>query len=68
MDPSLEGNYPIELAMFVIEIIDDCLKKDPIDRPEMEEIVPILSRTLNSSLSWEMSVNNVSMKHGHSLN
>ncbi|CAJ2646323.1 unnamed protein product [Trifolium pratense] len=66
MDSSLEGNYPIELAMFVIEIIDDCLKKDPVDRPEMDEIVPILSRTLNSSLSWEMSVN-VPMKHGHSL-
>jgi serine/threonine protein kinase len=68
MDPSLEGNYPIELAMFVIEIIDDCLKKDPVDRPEMDEIVPILSRTLNSSLSWEMSVNNVSTKQKHSLN
>ncbi|XP_045816236.1 lysM domain receptor-like kinase 4 [Trifolium pratense] len=66
MDSSLEGNYPIELAMFVIEIIDHCLKKDPVDRPEMDEIVPILSRTLNSSLSWEMSVN-VPMKHGHSL-
>ncbi|GAU17453.1 hypothetical protein TSUD_233310 [Trifolium subterraneum] len=67
MDSSLEGNYPFELAMFVIEIIDDCLKKDPVDRPEMDEIVTILSRILNSSLSWEMS-GNVPMKHRHSLN
>ncbi|XP_012574452.1 lysM domain receptor-like kinase 4 [Cicer arietinum] len=51
MDPLLEGNYPIELAMFVIEIIDNCLKKDPVDRPAMNEIVPTLSRILNSSLS-----------------
>jgi len=57
MDPSLQGNYPFELAMFVIEIIENCLRKDPANRPAMDEIVPVLSRTLNSSLSWEMSVN-----------
>nr|AFK48260.1 unknown [Medicago truncatula] len=54
MDPSLQGNYPFELAMFVIEIIQNCLNKDPGNRPAMDEIVPVLSRTLNSSLSWEM--------------
>ncbi|CAI8588753.1 unnamed protein product [Vicia faba] len=54
MDSSLRGNYPFELAMFVVEIIESCLKKDPGNRPAMNEIVSALSRTLNSSLSWEM--------------
>lgn len=57
MDSSLRGNYPFELAMFVIEIIESCLKKDLGNRPAMDEVVSALSRTLNSSLSWEMSVN-----------
>ncbi|XP_058772762.1 lysM domain receptor-like kinase 4 [Vicia villosa] len=57
IDSSLRGNYPFELAMFVIEIVENCLKKDPGNRPTMDEIVSALSRTLNSSLSWEMSVN-----------
>nr|ABN50364.2 LysM-domain containing receptor-like kinase [Sesbania rostrata] len=56
MDPSLQGNYPLELAMFVVEMIDNCIKKDPTSRPAMHEIVPSLSITLNSSLSWEKSV------------
>nr|BAI79276.1 LysM type receptor kinase [Lotus japonicus] len=57
MDPSLQSNYPFELAMFVFEIIVGCIEKDPASRPSMQEIVPTLSRTMNSSLSWEMSVN-----------
>ncbi|CAK8539824.1 unnamed protein product [Lathyrus sativus] len=57
IDSSLQGNYPFELAMFVIEIIESCLKKDPGNRPAMNEIVSALSRTLNSSLSWENSMN-----------
>nr|AMR60615.1 lysin motif receptor-like kinase 3 [Lupinus atlanticus] len=57
MDPSLKGNYPLELAMFVVRMIDNCIEKDPENRPNMYEIVLSLSRTLNSSLSWEMSVN-----------
>lgn len=35
MDPSLQENYPLELAMFVIEVIDNCIKKDPTSRPAM---------------------------------
>ncbi|CAL0331841.1 unnamed protein product [Lupinus luteus] len=51
MDPSLKGNYPLELAMFIVGIIDNCIEKDPENRPHMYEIVLCLSRTLNSSLS-----------------
>lgn len=52
MDPCLNGNFPLELAVFVLRMIDNCLKKDPASRPAMHEIVSSLSATLNSSLAW----------------
>ncbi|ESW28882.1 hypothetical protein PHAVU_002G025700 [Phaseolus vulgaris] len=51
VDPSLQENCPFELAMFVIEMIDNCISSDPASRPSVHEIVQSLSRTLNSSLS-----------------
>lgn len=57
VDPSLRGNCPLELAMFVIEMIENCIKSDPASRPSVHEIVQSLSRTLDSSLSWERSLN-----------
>ncbi|KAF7828807.1 LysM domain receptor-like kinase 4 [Senna tora] len=57
MDPSLKGNYPLQLAVFVVRMIDNCIKTDPASRPAMHEIVQSLSVTLNSSLTSEMSVN-----------
>ncbi|KAK7309260.1 hypothetical protein RJT34_05834 [Clitoria ternatea] len=57
MDPYLLPNYPSELATFVVEMIHSCIKKDPASRPNVHEIVSFLSRTLDSSLSWERSVN-----------
>ncbi|XP_041011565.1 lysM domain receptor-like kinase 4 [Juglans microcarpa x Juglans regia] len=53
MDPSLRGNYPLELAVFVVRLIDSCLNKNPAGRPAMDEIVQSLSRTCNASLTWE---------------
>ena len=55
MDPSLLGNYPSELVVFMFKLIDSCLKKDPVGRPTMDEIVQYVSRTLNTSLTWESS-------------
>ncbi|CAJ1929943.1 unnamed protein product [Sphenostylis stenocarpa] len=57
VDPSLRENCPFELAMFVIEMIDRCILKDPASRPTVHEIVQSLSRTLDSSMSWERSMN-----------
>ncbi|KAK7359942.1 hypothetical protein VNO77_01911 [Canavalia gladiata] len=37
-DPSLQGNYPMEFAMFVATMIGTCIKKDPASRPHMHEI------------------------------
>ncbi|XP_047176312.1 lysM domain receptor-like kinase 4 [Vigna umbellata] len=57
VDPSLRENFPFELGMFVVELIDNCISNDPASRPSVPEIVQSLSRTLNSSLSWERSMN-----------
>lgn len=55
MDPSLEGNFPIELVVPMMSIANRCLNKDPSHRPSMDEIVQSLCRILSSSLSWELS-------------
>ncbi|XP_059642107.1 lysM domain receptor-like kinase 4 [Cornus florida] len=55
MDPSLQGNYPAELAIFVARLVDSCITKDPSGRPSMDEIVQCLSRTMTTSLNWELS-------------
>uniref|UniRef100_A0A803PF83 Uncharacterized protein n=1 Tax=Cannabis sativa TaxID=3483 RepID=A0A803PF83_CANSA len=55
MDPSLEEKYPYEFVVFVVRIIEGCLKKNPEARPDMDEIAQLLSRTLNDSLNWELS-------------
>ncbi|RVW73275.1 LysM domain receptor-like kinase 4 [Vitis vinifera] len=57
IDPSLDGNYPPELAIFMIRLIDSCLTKAPAGRPDMDEIVQSLSRILASSQAWESSNN-----------
>lgn len=56
MDSSLQGNYPPDLAIFMARLIDSCIEKDPSSRPNMDKIVQSLSRTMNTSLSWELSI------------
>lgn len=56
MDSSLQGNYPPDLAIFMARLIDSCIEKDPSGRPNMDKIVQSLSRTMNTSLSWELSI------------
>lgn len=55
MDPSLLGNYPMELAPNLIRLIQTCLNKNPASRPAMDDIVHSLSRILATSLNWELS-------------
>ncbi|CAI0554404.1 unnamed protein product [Linum tenue] len=59
LDPSMEGNFPLEFAGFVVRLVEGCLKKNPGERPAMNELVQSLSRILTASLSWELS-NNIS--------
>ncbi|KAF3438843.1 hypothetical protein FNV43_RR17118 [Rhamnella rubrinervis] len=54
MDPSMQGKYPPELAKFLVRLIDNCLEKNPAARPAMDEIVQLLSRTMNNSMTWEL--------------
>lgn len=56
MDPNLQGNYPPQLAMSVIRLIDACLDKDPSARPDMNEVSQSLSRVLTTSQAVEVSV------------
>lgn len=53
MDPSLEGNYPVELAVLAAKLVDSCIRKDPSDRPGMDEIAQSLSIILSASLNLE---------------
>ncbi|XP_030467718.1 lysM domain receptor-like kinase 4 [Syzygium oleosum] len=53
IDPSMREMYPLDLAIYVIRIIESCLKKNPSDRPAMDEIVQSLSKVFTASLAWE---------------
>ncbi|XVF59557.1 hypothetical protein PTKIN_Ptkin07bG0285700 [Pterospermum kingtungense] len=57
VDPSMRENYPSELAIVVIKLINSCLNKDPTARPAMDEIVKSLSRILTASSAWDSSSN-----------
>ncbi|MFS7940757.1 putative protein kinase RLK-Pelle-LysM family [Helianthus anomalus] len=35
IDQRLQGNYPPQLTMYVVKLIDGCLSKDPSARPDM---------------------------------
>ncbi|KAL4577371.1 hypothetical protein LXL04_013480 [Taraxacum kok-saghyz] len=56
IDPILQGNYPPQLAMSVIRLIDGCLDKDPSARPDMNEVSQSLSRVLTASQAVDVSV------------
>ncbi|XP_057498502.1 lysM domain receptor-like kinase 4 [Actinidia eriantha] len=56
MDPSLQGNYPAELAILVAKLADCCIARDPAGRPGMDEVVQSLSRIVTTSLSWEQAM------------
>ncbi|KAL9672028.1 hypothetical protein QQ045_009602 [Rhodiola kirilowii] len=57
IDPALKENYPYELALFMFRLIELCIKKTPAARPDMNEVVPNLSRILNASFTREISSN-----------
>lgn len=55
LDPSLEGNYPLDLALNMAQLIKSCLSKDAMGRPIMDEVVQSLTKILGVSLTWELS-------------
>ncbi|KAL8476025.1 hypothetical protein ACS0TY_028625 [Phlomoides rotata] len=56
MDPMLQGNYPEDMALVLFRMIDNCVKKDPSDRPYMDDIFQTLSRISTSSGEWAVSI------------
>ncbi|KAF3437490.1 hypothetical protein FNV43_RR20243 [Rhamnella rubrinervis] len=56
IDGNLRGSYPTEEVYKMAEIARRCLSEDPLNRPEMREIVQKLSQILMSSIEWEASL------------
>lgn len=56
IDPSLKDNYPIEEVCKLANISMWCLSEDPLDRPEIREIMPALSQIHMTSIEWEASL------------
>ncbi|KAL9246000.1 hypothetical protein vseg_019588 [Gypsophila vaccaria] len=55
VDHSLGEDYPTDVAVSVVILVDHCLRNDPGSRPSMDEIVRVLSKTLTTSLIWGSS-------------
>uniref|UniRef100_A0A1J3DPL9 LysM domain receptor-like kinase 4 n=1 Tax=Noccaea caerulescens TaxID=107243 RepID=A0A1J3DPL9_NOCCA len=52
----VRGSFlPEGLVSFVVRLVDDCLKRDHLNRPSMDEIVLSLSKILTASKSWDSS-------------
>ncbi|XP_073138790.1 lysM domain receptor-like kinase 3 [Henckelia pumila] len=56
IDGNLKGNYPPEDAYKIAEVAKWCLSDDPLDRPEIREVVVALARIRMSSIEWEASL------------
>ncbi|KAF7809328.1 lysM domain receptor-like kinase 3 [Senna tora] len=56
IDKHLRDSYPMEDVFKMAEIAERCLREEPIERPEMREIVGILSHIVMSSIEWEASL------------
>ncbi|CAL0311882.1 unnamed protein product [Lupinus luteus] len=53
------------MAIFLMaELAHWCMREDPMDRPEMREILGALSQIVMSSIEWEASI---LMEHEESL-
>ncbi|AES96123.2 putative protein kinase RLK-Pelle-LysM family [Medicago truncatula] len=56
VDGNLLRNYPIEGVYKMAELSHWCLSEEPVDRPEMKEIVVAVSKIVMSSIEWEASL------------
>ncbi|KAL6012406.1 lysM domain receptor-like kinase 4 [Asimina triloba] len=57
MDPCLDGNFPMEMAMAVVQLIEGCLTEDAVSRLTMEKVAQSLARILDASLTWDLERN-----------
>ncbi|XP_057443628.1 lysM domain receptor-like kinase 3 [Lotus japonicus] len=56
VDGNLQRSYPMEDVYNMAELSHWCLRENPVDRPEMSEIVVKLSKIIMSSIEWEASL------------
>ncbi|XP_058772289.1 lysM domain receptor-like kinase 3 [Vicia villosa] len=56
VDGNLLRSYPIEDVYKMGELSHWCLSENPVDRPEMKEIVGVLAKIVMSSIEWEASL------------
>lgn len=56
IDVNLRDSYPMEHVFKMAEIAEWCLNENPLNRPEMREVVVELSRMTVSSIEWEASL------------
>ncbi|CAA0840886.1 LysM domain receptor-like kinase 4 [Striga hermonthica] len=56
MDPLLGGEYPEDLALVLLRIVESCLERGPADRPDMDDVFRSLSRVSASAVSGEWAV------------
>ncbi|XP_003530632.1 lysM domain receptor-like kinase 3 [Glycine max] len=56
IDKNLEASYPMEDVYKMTEIAEWCLQEDPMERPEMRDIIGALSQIVMSSTEWEASL------------
>ncbi|KAM0979495.1 hypothetical protein ACFX13_015625 [Malus domestica] len=54
IDGNMKGSYPMEEVYKMAEIALRCVSEDPVNRPEMKDIVQTLSQILTSSIEWEV--------------
>ncbi|PQM42514.1 lysM domain receptor-like kinase 3 [Prunus yedoensis var. nudiflora] len=55
-DGNLRSNYPMEDIFKMAEIAEWCLSEEAVERPEMREIVLMLSQIMVSSIEWEANL------------
>ncbi|KAJ1399509.1 Serine/threonine-protein kinase, active site [Sesbania bispinosa] len=56
VDGNLQRSYPMEDVYKVAEVSHWCLREEPVERPEMREVVVALSKIIMSSIEWEASL------------
>lgn len=55
MDPTLRGEYPLNMAYSMAEIAKRCVANDHNLRPNVSEVLVIMSKIQSSSLNWDPS-------------
>ncbi|KAI9125127.1 hypothetical protein K1719_003743 [Acacia pycnantha] len=56
IDRNLQGCYPLKDVFQMVVLAERCLREDPLERPEMRQVVEALSHLMMSSMEWEASL------------